>query len=98
MPFKLGVSGNPGGRPKADLAYAEIVRAKYCPAALERLVHWMNQDDDPAVSMRAALAIHEIGYGRTPQAIALNAASDGPIEFRFCWADGTQVPEPSLRG
>jgi len=50
-PFKKGVSGNPGGRPRgyADL---QALARKHSEAATTRLAHWMKSNDAQA-SIRA---------------------------------------------
>ena len=84
-PFKKGESGNPGGRPKKDLAsiiarevfeeYPEKIKAAFVKA-LER--------GDPA----AFKALADRAYGRLPQPVE-HAGSDGaPIEIIF----GCEMP------
>ncbi len=66
MKFSKGQSGNPGGRPRA-LADIQGLARRQTKANLQALIHWRDQRADPQVSLRAAIAIHEIAWGRPRQ-------------------------------
>jgi hypothetical protein len=68
MPFARGQSGNPGGRPKMtpELREVEDLARKASPAAVKRLVEWMNSDNARA-SVAACNAILDRGFGRPTQ-------------------------------
>lgn len=70
--FAKGVSGNPGGRPKA---YAEIkaLAAQHCPEALALLVAQMNNPElDERLRQLAAIELLDRGIGKATQALELN--------------------------
>ena len=68
--FQKGKSGNPGGRAKktAEVIEVESLAKKLSVEALERLAHWMRQDD-PTASVKAANSIIERGFGKARQQI-----------------------------
>ena len=68
--FAPGVSGNPNGRPKVAAAIRELAR-EHGHAAIDRLVQLMNSKDE-MVSLHAARALLDRGYGRPEQAIAVS--------------------------
>ena len=65
--FAPGASGNPGGRPKDEHGIAELARS-HAPEAMERLVAVMRSKDE-RVSLQAAMAVLDRGFGRPKQAI-----------------------------
>lgn len=65
-PFPKGVSGNPGGRPKALAEFAELARNKTKPI-LERLEKIALESDDEQVVIKAAGLIYAYGWGRPAQ-------------------------------
>ena len=69
MRFQPGVSGNPRGRPKSDLAIAELAKA-HTATAIASLVSIMESADaPPAARVSAASALLDRGWGRPAQTI-----------------------------
>jgi hypothetical protein len=75
-PFQKGVSGNPGGKPKAVREVALAARA-YTMEAIETLAKIM-RDAKATASARvsAATVLIERGWGKAPVTITLNRDSD----------------------
>ena len=88
MKFQAGRSGNPGGRPKALVDVQGLAR-KNTKEAIENLVFWMQQRGEPQTSLRASIALLEIGWGRPAQRTELTGSAGGPVVCR--WQD-----EPTL--
>jgi hypothetical protein len=70
MPFKKGQSGNPGGRVGVPAEVREMAR-RHSKEAIERLIHWMKSDDG-RISVAAANALLDRGFGRPAQLIDLS--------------------------
>ena len=70
MPFKKGQSGNPGGRVGVPAEGREMAR-RHSEEAIERLIHWMKSDDG-RISVAAANALLDRGFGRPAQLIDLS--------------------------
>jgi hypothetical protein len=70
MPFKKGQSGNPGGRVGVPAEVREMARQR-SKEAIERLIHWMKSDDG-RISVAAADALLDRGFGRPAQLIDLS--------------------------
>ncbi len=68
MAFKKGISGNPGGRPKAAFDVQACAR-KRTKKNLDNLAHWADQKDDGAIAVRANIALHEIAWGKPAQQV-----------------------------
>ena len=79
-PFRPGQSGNPGGRPKSDVA-----------ALLARRVFAENQSEIIAGLAKALRrgdaavfkALADRAYGRLPQPLAVTGDGGGPVEIVF---------------
>ncbi len=68
-PFKKGRSGNPGGRPKAEVKLRELARENTLEA-VETLLHIMRSETASAPArVSAANSILERGYGKAPLVI-----------------------------
>ena len=76
MPFKKGQSGNPGGRPKEEVAVRDLARA-HTVEAVERLVHWMRSDNAKA-SVSASVGLIDRGWGKPTQPLSGDEES-GPV-------------------
>ena len=68
MAWVKGQSGNPAGRPKGK-TLAEQCREN-SGRVIQRLVHWLEQDDDPRASIRAAEILLDRAYGKPVVPIA----------------------------
>jgi len=78
MPFKRGQSGNPGGRPKAAADVVQLAR-KRTSQNLKQLAYWADQREDGSVAMRAAIALHEIAWGKPAQSMDFKGSVDVPL-------------------
>jgi hypothetical protein len=68
-PFRLGESGNPGGRPKELRDVIELARS-HAPEAIETLALIMaNPQAPPAARVAAANGILDRGYGRPKETV-----------------------------
>ena len=71
-PFRPGVSGNPGGRPKELREVTELARSQTTDA-IKTLVAAMNTDSAPwAARIAAANAILDRGWGRTKESVDMS--------------------------
>jgi len=90
--FRPGVSGNPGGRPKAALDVQELARA-HTPDAIAALVAALA---NPRERVSAAVALLDRGWGKPTQPLAGDGMA-APLAIDFRWADATpaqSAPEP----
>jgi hypothetical protein len=72
MPFKKGISGNPGGRPKVLGDVQELAR-RHTAEAITTLVGIMrDKAAPPAARAMASNAILDRGYGRPAQTVNAN--------------------------
>jgi hypothetical protein len=72
-PFPKGVSGNPGGRPKAVRKVVELAQAN-TPAAIQTLIEIHSDPKvDPRARVAAANALLDRALGKPPQAIQVDA-------------------------
>jgi hypothetical protein len=90
--FRPGMSGNPGGRPKAALDVQELARA-HTPDAINALVAALA---NPRERVSAAVALLDRGWGKPTQPLA-GYRNAPPLAIDFRWADATPThpaPEP----
>ena len=66
-PFRKGVSGNPGGRPRSDPQVRELAR-QYGAEAIAKLVSLM-RGKDSRIALAAAEALLDRGFGKPAQAV-----------------------------
>jgi hypothetical protein len=89
QPFPRGVSGNPGGRPKALADVQELART-YTPAAIKALGDALSS---PRERVAAATALLDRAWGK-PTAHIAGDDSAGPLRYEFVWADAVTT-EPT---
>ena len=79
--WQKGQSGNPSGRPKANLEFIAKAR-EHSLEALALLVEQMRDPKlPPAIRQAAASDILDRGIGKPAQAVQLSGPDDGPIEY-----------------
>ena len=66
-PFKPGISGNPGGRPKIAAELVALARENMTEALGVILAVMRNKKAGPALRMKAAELVIERAVGRVPQ-------------------------------
>lgn len=78
MAWQPGVSGNVLGRPRMteEAREARDLARKHTAAAISRLAELMRSTDE-TIAIAAAEAILNRGWGRAPQAIAIDASING---------------------
>ncbi len=71
MPFVKGKSGNPRGGKKRSPVLAEVeeLARQIAPEAIDRLKHWL-KNDDGRISVKAAEVLLNRGFGTPSQTIA----------------------------
>jgi hypothetical protein len=90
-PFARGVSGNPGGRPKAVHDIQELAR-QHTPEAIAALVAALNS---PRERVSAATALLDRAWGR-PTTYVAGHESAAPVQIDFRWADALPEVAPAL--
>jgi hypothetical protein len=76
-PFKKGISGNPGGRPK-EVAEVQKLARTHTKQAINRLVYWM-KSDDPRASVAACQALLDRGWGKPTQPTEVGGPDGAPV-------------------
>lgn len=66
--FVKGQSGNPGGRPKAEIDLRALART-YTKEALDTLLKVMRAGDKDSARVAAAVAVLDRGYGKPAQTV-----------------------------
>ena len=79
--FKAGVSGNPGGRPKAVEEIRELARA-HCPGAIAELARLAVEAKSESARIAAIRELLDRGYGKATQPLADETSADGET-FEF---------------
>ena len=64
--FRKGVSGNPGGRPKAIGIVQELAR-QHTPKAIEKLADITRNSQSDSAKIAAAKELLDRGWGKPPQ-------------------------------
>jgi hypothetical protein len=92
-----GVSGNPGGRRKADYRIKDLTK-KYTPECIARLRQIMNQDDDLRSAVAAAMGLLAYAWGKPSQSVDLTN-SDGSLASAWAAArHGMEAEEQAEAG
>jgi len=78
--WKKGQSGNPHGRPKA-LVDVQALARKQTKQNIEVMVDLRDNCEDYAVRLRAAVALHEIAWGKPTQAVSTSIS--GALVIRW---------------
>lgn len=78
MPFQKGQSGNPGGRPKANVQVRDLAR-KHTADAVKALVEAL-KDKSGATRVAAANALLDRGWGKAAQPLT-GEDGEGPVEI-----------------
>lgn len=79
MTFQAGVSGNPGGRPKALVDVLNLARAHTEPAIATLATIMVDATQPAPARVAAATAVLDRGWGRPAQSVALTAPDGGPL-------------------
>lgn len=79
MPFQKGQSGNPGGRPKAEVQVRDLAR-QHTEAAIKALVAALAAKQE-STRVSAAQALLDRGWGKAAQIIA--GDQDNPVQAKL---------------
>jgi hypothetical protein len=80
--FEKGKSGNPGGRPKAEIAVRDLAR-QHTVAAIRALVEALDATTE-SVRVSAAQALLDRGWGKAPQTLS-GEDGEGTPELVIRW-------------
>jgi hypothetical protein len=83
-----GISGNPGGRPRAERQVRELAQT-YGPRAIRRLAQLMRSSNE-RVAVAAASALLDRGYGKPPLAVT---GADGAPLFPPAFLTGAPISD-----
>lgn len=75
--FQPGLSGNPGGRPKAFREYQDWLRENCLPKAKDALVKCLESEDEK-VQIMAVKEVSDRLFGKAPQSIT--GPDGGPLQ------------------
>jgi hypothetical protein len=70
MPFKKGQSGNPGGRPKAEVEIRRAIQLRG-QMLIDRLLAIVGTSKDEGNVLRAIHELLDRGYGKPPESIKI---------------------------
>jgi hypothetical protein len=90
--FMAGVSGNPGGRPKAVEEVRELARA-HCPAAIAELARLALKARSECARIAAIRELLDRGYGKATQPLA-GETGVAPIVLQVTPLNGIIRPQP----
>jgi len=101
-PFKKGVSGNPGGRPKRTQEEVDLMEAckEKTPEALAVIVDIMQNGSNDRVKLQAAVFILERAWGKAPLHVAVEPVqviprNIDPYDAYMMMLDGGRLEDPS---
>jgi hypothetical protein len=91
MPFRKGVSGNKGGRPKGSINKAtvelqKLVR-KRTPEVIAELIRLSVTAESESARVAACKELLDRGYGRPPQALQVTGEDGGALVHRVIHDD-----------
>ena len=78
-PWKPGVSGNPGGRPKG-WAEARSAAREHSVDALKKIVKLMNEAEDERVQAMCAMRIRDEAWGKPTTVDVIEAADQRELD------------------
>ena len=90
--FQKGNCANPHGRPKLLHDVVALAR-KQTAANLSTLIELRDNADDNPTRLRAAIALHEIAWGKPAQGVTLTGADGGPVQHCYVWGEDPAKPK-----